>query len=51
MLQVQVQVHYFTLFTEKLINKVYRNAKIKIYKQKLAREKQYLIVYSDQSSQ
>ena len=49
--QVQVQVYYFTLFTEKLINIVYKNAEIKKYKQKLPREKQYLIVYSDQSSQ
>ena len=36
---VQVQVYYFTLFTEKLINIVYRHAEIKKYKQKLAREK------------
>ena len=45
------QVYYFTLFREKVINIVYRNAEIKKYKQKLSREKQYLIVYSDQSSQ
>ena len=38
--KVQVQVYlYFTLFKEKLINIVYRNAEIKKYKQKLARKK------------
>ena len=47
MAQVQVQVYYFTLFTEKLINIVHRNAEIKKkYKQKLAGERQYLTVYS-----
>ena len=47
----QVQVYYFTLFKEKLINTAHRNAEIQNYKQKLAREQQELMMYSDQSSQ
>ena len=53
MCKFQVQVQVFIVlhcFLEKLINILYKNAEIKKYRQ-LAREKQYLIVYSDQSSQ
>ena len=39
-----------TLFTEKFINIVYRNTETK-KTNNLARDKQYLILFSDQSSQ